>query len=167
MKSGLARSLHDNPREGLARIVVYRPPRVNQARIMYHVVAVAGIALRSRDQMSNSRTIAGLIGPALIAITLSEALNLRIWAASIPAVVYLNGTLLVVAGLAVVRVHNFWTRGWPVVVTLMGWLALLGGLFRMFVPQAQQGGENIPTYVVIATLFAIGCFLTFKAYGRK
>ena len=117
--------------------------------------------------MPNSKSIAALMGPALVAITLSEALNLRIWTTSIPSLIYLNGTLLFVAGLAVVRAHNFWTRGWPVVVTLMGWLAILAGLFRMFVPQAQQGGENAPTYAVIATLFAIGCFLTFRAYARK
>jgi hypothetical protein len=34
------------------------------------------------------------------------------------------------------------------------------GLYRMFFPSAPQGGENVPTYAVIAGLFSIGCLLT-------
>jgi hypothetical protein len=46
-----------------------------------------------------SRQIARIVGPTLIALGISEALN--------PApVVYLNGTLLFVAGLAIVQAHN-------------------------------------------------------------
>jgi len=66
--------------------------------------------------MTSSRHLAGLIGPAVMALTASEALNFRIWATNIAPVTYLNGTLLFVAGLSV--------------------------------------------------LFAMGGFLTFKAYGR-
>lgn len=117
--------------------------------------------------MTNSKQIAGLIGPTLIVITISEAMNLHIWANNIAPVTYLNGTLLFVAGLSIVRVHNRWTGGWPVMVTLVGWVVMLGGLFRMFAPEAQQGGENIPTYAVIMVILAIGIFLTFKAYSRE
>lgn len=117
--------------------------------------------------MSNSKKIAGLIGPSLIALTTSEVINLHIWAINIPAVTYLNGTLLFVAGLSIVRVHNRWTGGWPVLVTLAGWFVILGGLFRMFFPEAQQLAENIPSYAVIMVIFAIGIFLTFKAYSRE
>ncbi len=117
--------------------------------------------------MTNSKKIAGLIGPSLIALTTSEAINLHIWAINIPAVTYLNGSLLFVAGLSIVRVHNRWTGGWPVLVTLAGWFVILGGLFRMFFPEAQQLAENIPSYVVIIILCVIGIFLTFKAYSRE
>ena len=48
--------------------------------------------------MMSSKGMATLLGPTLIAITITEAINLPIWAMSIPAVVYLNGTLLFVAG---------------------------------------------------------------------
>ena len=48
--------------------------------------------------------------------------------------IYLNGTLLFVAGLSIVRAHNQWKADWPVLVTLMGWFAIVGGLFRMFDP---------------------------------
>jgi len=30
---------------------------------------------------------------------------------------YLSGTLMFVAGLAIIRVHNVWTRNWTVLVT--------------------------------------------------
>jgi len=116
--------------------------------------------------MTNSKQIAGLIGPTLVALTISEALNLHIWATNIPPVTYLNGLLSFVAGLAIVRAHNRWTRSWPVMVTLAGWCVILLGLYRMFAPEAQQGGENIPTYAVIVVIFAIGIVLTFKAYSR-
>jgi hypothetical protein len=114
--------------------------------------------------MAGSRDIAGLVGPSLMAIAASEAINLRIWATSLAPVVYLNGAVLFVAGLAIVRSHNLWTRDWRVLVTLMGWLGMLAGLYRMFAPEARQGGENLGTYVVIAALFALGLVLTFNAY---
>jgi hypothetical protein len=117
--------------------------------------------------MTNSKQIAKLIGPTLIALTISEAMNLHIWASNIAPVTYLNGTLLFIAGLSIVRVHNRWTGGWPVMVTLVGWVAILGGLFRMFAPEAQQGGQNTATFAVIIVIFAIGIFLTFKAYSRE
>jgi uncharacterized membrane protein YhaH (DUF805 family) len=122
--------------------------------------------------MTNSRRIAGLLGPTLIAIATSEALNLRTLQTfigpSLAPFVYLNGTMLFVAGLAIVRAHNRWTGGWPVLVTLMGWLAMLGGLARMIAPvSAQQFGQNTTAvFAMLFVLLTIGIFLTFKAYGQ-
>ena len=56
--------------------------------------------------------------------------------------IYLNGLLLFVAGLWIVRVHNHWTCRWPVMVTLVGWVAILVGLFRMFAPEVQQASHS-------------------------
>jgi hypothetical protein len=117
--------------------------------------------------MTNSKHIAQLIGPTLVAITLSEALNLRIWATDIAPVTYLNGCILFVVGLSIVRAHNLWRLAWPVLVTLIGWGAVVGGLFRMFAPRAHQGGQNPATYAVITLLLAIGVFLSIKGYGRE
>jgi hypothetical protein len=117
--------------------------------------------------MTNSRHIAGLIGPTIIALTISEVVNFHIWASNIPPVTYLNGTLLLVAGLSIVRAHNRWTVGWPVMVTLVGWVAILGGLFRMFAPEAQQASPSTSTYAVIMVLCAVGLFLTYKAYAPE
>jgi hypothetical protein len=114
--------------------------------------------------MNSSRHIAGLTGPAAMAITVSEAMNYHIWAHAIPTVTYLNGTMLFVAGLAIVRFHNRWTMGWPVMVTLSGWILIAGGLLRMFAPQTPPLPQSALTYAFIAALFAGGAFLTFKAY---
>jgi arginine exporter protein ArgO len=119
--------------------------------------------------VANSKQIAGLLGPTLIALALSESINLDIWTNTPAPLVYLSGTLLFVAGLSIVRVHNRWARGWPVLITLLGWFVILGGLIRMFAPVfAQQRTEQNITavYPFLIVLLAIGSFLTFKAYGR-
>jgi len=116
--------------------------------------------------VTDSRRIAGLLGPTLIALAVSEAMNLRAMAehpASI-GLVYLNGTLLFVAGVAIVQVHNRWTRGWPVLVTLMGWFAILGGVMRMLAPQATTSGATW-VYGVLVALLAVGVVLSFKGYS--
>ncbi|WP_421933293.1 hypothetical protein [Phenylobacterium sp.] len=114
--------------------------------------------------MADPRHIAGLAGPTLMVVTASEALNLDIWSGVSPTLVYLNGVLLFVAGLAIVRTHNVWSRSWTVVVTLLGWAALLAGLARMFAPAAPQLGETPSTYGVIGMLFLVGAFLTLQAH---
>lgn len=117
--------------------------------------------------MTDSRTLAQLLGPSLMAITLSEASNLEIWRVNLAAVTYLNGTLLFIAGLSILRVHHHWPRDWRMVVTLTACLSLLAGLYRMFLPQAPQGGKNPATYTLIAILFAAGAFLTIQGYRPK
>ncbi len=119
--------------------------------------------------MTNSKQIAGLIGPTLVAVGASEAINFRIWASNIAPLIYLNGVLLFVAGFSIVRVHNRWTRGWPVMVTLVGWVGILAGLFRMFFPElGRQGAQSLVTVIASAVITsAIGIFLTFKAYGPE
>ncbi len=120
-------------------------------------------------KMTDSKQIAGLVGPTIMVLTLSEMLNLHIWATNIPPVTYLNGFVMFVAGLLIVRAHNYWVRGWPVLITLTGWILLIVfGLGRMFFPEAHQlTGDVSGAYALIAVFFAIGCFLTFKAYSRE
>lgn len=116
--------------------------------------------------MTNSKKIAGLIGPAIIALTLSEAMNFHIWAVNIAPVTYLNGFLLFIAGVSIIQVHNHW-RSWPVLITLAGWVCIFGGMYRMFVPEAPQAPQTTMTNIGLGVLFAVGIFLTFKAYGRR
>ncbi len=118
--------------------------------------------------MTDSRRIAGLLGPTLIALAITEAMNLRVMAENRASVglVYLNGTLLFVAGLAIVQVHNRWTRGWPVLVTVMGWFAILAGLGRMIAPQSTTSGAAW-VYALLIVSLAIGIMLTFTGYARR
>lgn len=119
--------------------------------------------------MANSKQIAGLLGPSLIAVSITESLNLDIFADTSAHLVYLNGVLLFVAGLSIVRAHNQWIPGWPVLVTLMGWLFLFGGLVRMAAPVSSQQAAYSPTIVLALTsvLLVIGIVLTLKAYCRE
>ena len=119
--------------------------------------------------MANSKNIAGLLGPAIVAVTASETVNIHIWAGNTAAGVHFNGTVIFIAGLAIVRAHNLWVRGWPVLITLSGWFLILLGLFRMFYPELQLEAAKHTYTVSIGTMFLLagGIFLTYKAYSRK
>lgn len=119
--------------------------------------------------MKTSRTIAGLAGPMLIALTISELLNPRLFDANIAPVTYLSGSIWFLGGLAILRVHNRWSRGWPVAVTIVGWFAVILGAVRMFAPElAAQGASTGPTAAITqAVLLAVGGFLTYQAHGRE
>jgi hypothetical protein len=121
-------------------------------------------------KMENSKQLAGLIGPTLVVVAISKALNFRILVTSVAAVTYLVGILLFIAGLSIVRAHNRWIRGWPILITLLGWVIIFGGLFRMFAPETQQTLQNAPifgVYIIDIVLLAIGLYLTFEAYWTR
>jgi hypothetical protein len=121
--------------------------------------------LQVAPTMAESRRIAGLVGPTLMALSASEALNYRIWSDNLPPVTYLDGALLFVGGLSIVRAHNRWMWGWPLLTTLAGWSALSLGLARMFAPQARQPRRTAAVDAVLLAMFASGAVLTFQA-GR-
>ncbi len=117
--------------------------------------------------MTHSRQLAGLIGPTMIALGVTEAINMDVFANQIAPVVYLNGAILFIAGLAIVRAHNLWTWRWPVIITLTGWVALFVGLWRMVAPNAPLAAENVLTYAVLAAIAVIGAILSLTAYLPK
>lgn len=122
--------------------------------------------------MPNSKRLAGLVGPTLVAMLVSEfpLVQPHLYDAQIPPVVYLSGVLMFVAGLAVVRAHNHWARDWTVLVTLSGWFFLVLGLFRMFAAGPYQRGsvKTGPTvFMVLEGVLLVGALImTFKAYSR-
>jgi len=130
------------------------------------------------NRMKTSKTIAGLIGPTLVIIAASMLLNIGSFPALAeqvsrdPALIFVSGILLLVAGLAIVRVHNRWTNGWPVLLTVLGWLAVVSGVGRMLFPTALAAiaggfGQNIGAIIAGAiVLLGLGAFLSFKAYRR-
>ncbi len=129
--------------------------------------------------MTTSKMIAGLIGPTLVAIAAAVLINFGSFPALAeqisrdPALIFVSGILLLVAGLAIVRVHNIWAGGWPVLVTVLGWLAVLGGLVRMLFPiqlAAIVAGVGQSTGLIAAVavvLLVLGAFLSFKGYTRN
>ena len=115
----------------------------------------------------SSKQLAGLIGPSMVVLGFTEALNIHVFENQIGAVVYLNGAILFVAGLALVRAHNRWSWRWPTLITVTGWVLLAGGFYRMIAPEAPQAPANAGSYVAFAAIVVIGLFLSFKGYGPE
>ena len=122
--------------------------------------------------MTDSRQIAGLLGPTMVAMLVSEfpLVQPHLYDAQIPPVVYLSGVAMFVAGLAVVRTHNLWTRNWTVLVTLSGWFFLALGLLRMFTAGQYQrsAAETSPGVFMVleGCLLVVALVITYKAYAR-
>jgi hypothetical protein len=126
--------------------------------------------------MAYSKLIAGLIGPLLAALGCAMLVNREMFPVIIDQIshdyglIVLTGMLSLLAGIAIVRVHNIWS-GWQIIVTLFGWLAIVGGLGRMWVPQMAGPIANTftasPAMLIVpaVVLLALGGFLSYKAYG--
>jgi predicted neutral ceramidase superfamily lipid hydrolase len=118
--------------------------------------------------MEKSKSIAGIVGPTLIVMVFSE---MRLWNPTlydtqIVPLIYLNGVLLFVAGLAIVKSHNIWIYGWQTLVTIIGYCSMIVGILRMLFPQIQkvEFKNNNSILIVEITLIIIGVFLVLKAY---
>jgi membrane-bound ClpP family serine protease len=122
--------------------------------------------------MPNSKRIAGLVGPTIVAMVVSEypLVQPHLYDAQTPPVVYLSGVLMFVGGLAIVRAHNHWVRDWTGLITLSGWFALVLGLFRMFAAGLYQRGAAYTSSIALAVLegilLVIGLVMSYKAYSR-
>ncbi len=129
--------------------------------------------------MAHSRLIAGFIGPLLAAIGIAMLFNRGLFPAMIEqlaqnyGLIFLSGILSLLAGIAIVRVHNVWSGGWRVIVTVFGWLAIAGGLVRMWAPQlaapiADTFAGNTTGFLIGGiVVLALGAFLSYKAYGPE
>jgi uncharacterized membrane protein HdeD (DUF308 family) len=123
--------------------------------------------------VANSKQIAGLMGPTLVATLVSEfpLVQPHLYDGQIPPVVYLSGVLMFVAGLAVVRAHNRWSWSWTVLVTLTGWFFLLLGLVRMFAAsqyhQAAAGASSVLFIALEGILLLVAIVITYHGYRRE
>jgi len=127
--------------------------------------------------MSSSKFIARLAGPVLVVSAAAMLLNGNAYRAIVdefvqsPALIYMAGFLGLVAGLAIVNVHNSWVWGWPVIITIIGWLGVIGGVIRMMAPQFIEtlGAElyDRPGFVTTSAIvvLVLGGFVSFKGYS--
>ena len=129
--------------------------------------------------MQRSIFLAKLIGPMFFFIGVSLLLNheaFRLMADQLLrnfALIYISGVITLVAGLAIVNLHNLWVGDWRVAITIVGWLAVIGGIVRIVVPQhaaavaaaelTQPGLLVIPG--IVAGLF--GAWLSYIGYLRQ
>jgi hypothetical protein len=116
------------------------------------------------------------MGSTFVAIALGMLINLGMYESMIAEalhtgiVLYLSGLLSLLAGIAIVNLHNMWRADWRVIITVMGWLMTIGGIIRLVLPQfAVAVGSTIyggRTSTIVAALIvgALGAFLSFKGY---
>lgn len=118
--------------------------------------------------MPISKKIAGLLGPVLVVLGISESINPKLWVGVSATQIYLAGILWFVAGLSIIRAHNIW-KGWPAVITIMGWFSILLGLARIFFTNTSGSvaQNNLLALTLQLVLIAIGAFLTVKAYAKR
>jgi len=119
--------------------------------------------------MTNSKKLAGIIGPTLIVMNITEMMTSHIWVNVAITQTYLAGLLWFIAGLSIIRSHNNWSLSWTVLITLIGWFAILIGLSRMAFPETVQQGTEKSSFILVGqlVLLIIGVVLTFKAYIQK
>ncbi len=128
--------------------------------------------------MQTSIFLAKLLGPVLLLVGISLALNgetFRAMAAEIvrsATLVYLFGLIDFSAGLAIVLVHNVWVADWRVLITLLGWLLLIRGIVRTVATEKVMGyatrivgKKELYTYAagVTIVLGLILCYFGYKA----
>ena len=82
------------------------------------------------DPMKSTRVVARLLGGMLFMSGAGILLNSEGYRATADeflrgvGLIYMSGIMALVAGLAIVNLHNVWTRDWRILVTLIGWFAV-------------------------------------------
>jgi uncharacterized membrane protein HdeD (DUF308 family) len=125
--------------------------------------------------MDHSKLIASLAGPTALTLGLSMLINRDIYpmlaqqvAGNLPFLI-LSGVVALVAGLAIVRVHNQWTSTWRTAVTFLGWALIVAGILRIVFPRQLSAyatglGPDATFLTVPAVIIAaLGAFLTYKS----
>ena len=128
--------------------------------------------------MPAAKVIARLIGPVFVVIGVGILLNAAFYAelvaeaVQVPALVYIYGLMMLVAGLATLNAYRAWTRDWRVIITVLGWLSVIGGVIRIVLPQLVTRlatatiGTPLVLIIAAAIVFVVGGYLSFEGYRR-
>ena len=108
--------------------------------------------------------LARLLGPTAFLFATTEYKYANILPSPDPAVIYLNGAILFVAGLSIVLHHNCWSQNWTVLITLLGWAILALGLGRMVEPKLQPRGNEGVVYLTEGVVGLVGGVLCWRGY---
>ena len=127
-----------------------------------------------------SRTVflSRLFGLYLILYALTMAVHWQakadivIWLLHNPPILWMMGLFALVAGLAMVLVHNRWSGGVRVViVTIVGWMALAKGFFFLCVPSGAAVEWLVSVfaragsfYALTAAVFVLGLIFTLNGF---
>ena len=91
--------------------------------------------------MQTSIFIAQLLGPLYVVVGLALLLRPKLFRVFVQefnatgVLMYLAGFLGLLAGLALVLIHNVWALDWRLIITLIGWVALIRALVTIFWPE--------------------------------
>lgn len=130
--------------------------------------------------MTTSKYIARLMGPVLLLMGIGMVLGMltegEAYASLMKefigsrALIFITGTLALVAGLAVVNAHNLWVPDWRVIVTILGWLLIVRGVSNLLFPATVQtlGDRMIASEAGVvagaAITFVLGAVLSIMGY---
>lgn len=126
--------------------------------------------------MDSSVFLARLIGPLFFVIgviIVTQPSRIRTIGRELlqgEAVIFMAGMITLVAGLAMVNVHNLWVSDWRVVITLFGWISVAAGIFRMACPGLVKsvGGQMMDHKVAMTiggvVAAVLGLFLSYQGY---
>lgn len=129
--------------------------------------------------MDRSSFLARLFGPTFVAVALGMLINLGMYEGMIAEALhfgtlfYLSGLLSLLAGLAIVNLHNRWQLEWRLIITVLGWLMTIGGIIRIVLPKVAIAiGSTIyssraSTIVAALIIGTLGAFLSFKGYKQR
>jgi hypothetical protein len=126
------------------------------------------------DPMKSTRVVARMLGGMLFISGAGILLNSEGYRATADeflrgvGLIYMSGMMALVAGLAIVYLHNVWTKDWRTLLTLIGWFAVIDGILRVVVPEFIQRFDSWyiaqPGFLIGSGLIvlALGLFLSLK-----
>jgi hypothetical protein len=126
------------------------------------------------DPMQSTRVVARMLGGVLFISAAGILVNSEGYRATADeflrgvGLIYMSGMMALVAGLAIVYLHNVWTKDWRTLLTLIGWFAVIDGILRVVVPQFIQRFDSWyiaqPGFLIGSGLIVLGLglFLSFK-----
>ena len=92
-----------------------------------------------------------------------------------PAMIFVLGAVVVIAGLAMVLAHNVWSGGaLCVMVTVAGWMTLIKGLLFWFLPAGYEARFFLGVmqyqrlfYEYVAFALVLGLWFTYRGFAMK
>jgi hypothetical protein len=130
--------------------------------------------------MTTSRYIARLMGPVMLIIGIGMIMGMLTEGEGYSslmkefigsrALIFVTGSLALLAGLAVVNAHNLWVPDWRVIVTVLGWLLIVRGISNLVFPATVQtlGDRMIASHAGVlagaAITIVLGAILSVMGY---
>jgi hypothetical protein len=133
--------------------------------------------------MTSSTIIARLMGPVLLFMGIGAVIGLL---STFPegyigvlrdmnnqSATIILGMFALLAGLAIVNLHNLWVSDWRVIITILGWLAIVRGALSLLFPNKMYGiGEAIlasrsGTLIGAVIVILVGGILSWMGYRKS